>query len=101
MAFQILSLSGGGFLCLYNAAVLAELEESSGRRLTDCFNLLAGTSIGGIVAFKLSMNESLFTAIPPSRGQSADSTLNNAKGDNGRTTDFRLNATRRCGAFPG
>lgn len=53
MAFQILSLSGGGFLGLYTAAVLAELEERSGKRLIDCFDLLAGTSIGGIVALGL------------------------------------------------
>lgn len=53
MAFQILSLSGGGFLGLYTAAVLAELEERSGRRLNECFDLFAGTSIGGIVALGL------------------------------------------------
>jgi patatin-like phospholipase/acyl hydrolase len=53
MAFQILSLSGGGFLGLYTASVLAELEERSGRRLHECFDLIAGTSIGGIVALGL------------------------------------------------
>ncbi len=58
MAFQILSLSGGGFLGLYTAAVLAELEERSGRRLTDCFDLIAGTSIGGIIALGLAAGRS-------------------------------------------
>lgn len=53
MAFQILSLSGGGFLGLYTAAVLAELEQRSGRQLNECFDLFAGTSIGGIVALGL------------------------------------------------
>ncbi len=53
MSFQILSLSGGGFLGLYTAAVLAELEERSGRRLNECFDMFAGTSIGGIVALGL------------------------------------------------
>lgn len=53
MTFQILSLSGGGFLGLYSAALLAELEERSGKRLNDCFDLIAGTSIGGIVALGL------------------------------------------------
>lgn len=53
MTFQILSLSGGGFLGLYTAAVLAELEERSGKRISDCFDLFAGTSIGGIVALGL------------------------------------------------
>ena len=58
MAFQILSLSGGGFLGLYTAAVLAELEERSGRRLKDCFDLFAGTSIGGIVSLGLAAGRS-------------------------------------------
>lgn len=54
MAFQILSLSGGGFLGLYTATVLAELEERSGKPLNQCFDLIAGTSIGGIIALGLS-----------------------------------------------
>lgn len=58
MSFQILSLSGGGFLGLYTAAVLAELEERSGRRLSECFDLFAGTSIGGIIALGLSAGRS-------------------------------------------
>ncbi|MGK2911342.1 MAG: CBASS cGAMP-activated phospholipase [Sphingobium sp.] len=58
MAFQILSLSGGGFLGLYTAAVLAELEERSGRRLSECFDMFAGTSIGGIVALGLAAGRS-------------------------------------------
>ena len=53
MTFQILSLSGGGFLGLYTAAVLAELEERSGKRLSECFDLISGTSIGGIIALGL------------------------------------------------
>lgn len=53
MAFQILSLSGGGYLGLYTAAVLAELEEQTGRRAVEMFDLFAGTSIGGIVALGL------------------------------------------------
>lgn len=58
MKFQILSLSGGGYLGLYTAAVLAEIEERSGRRLIDCFDLIAGTSIGGIIALGLSAGTS-------------------------------------------
>lgn len=53
VAFQILSLSGGGYLGLYTAAVLAELEEQSGRRAVEMFDLFAGTSIGGIIALGL------------------------------------------------
>jgi patatin-like phospholipase/acyl hydrolase len=58
MTFQILSLSGGGYLGLYTAAVLANLEEQSGRRIIDMFDLIAGTSIGGIIALGLSAGTS-------------------------------------------
>jgi patatin-like phospholipase/acyl hydrolase len=53
MAYQILALSGGGFLGLYTACVLAELEQSSGRPIHAQFDLIAGTSIGGIIALGL------------------------------------------------
>lgn len=58
MRFQILSLSGGGYLGLYSAAVLADLEAQTGRRIVDMFDLLAGTSIGGIVALGLAAGAS-------------------------------------------
>lgn len=50
MAFQILCLSGGGYLGLYTAAVLAGLEAELGGRTADHFDLIAGTSVGGIIA---------------------------------------------------
>lgn len=53
MAFQILSLSGGGYLGLYTVAVLAELEEQFGSPIAAHFDLLAGTSVGGIIALGL------------------------------------------------
>ena len=52
---QILSLSGGGFRGLYTAHVLAVLEERAGRPLARCFDLLCGTSIGGIIAMALAL----------------------------------------------
>lgn len=51
--FQILSLAGGGYLGLYTACVLAELEEQVGEPLGRRFNLIAGTSVGGILAIAL------------------------------------------------
>lgn len=51
--FQILALSGGGFLGLYTATVLAELEASIGRPIAESFDLIAGTSVGGIIALGL------------------------------------------------
>ena len=51
--FRILALSGGGFLGLYTARVLAELEERAGEPLGRRFDLIAGTSVGGILALAL------------------------------------------------
>jgi len=51
--FNILSLSGGGYLGLYSIAVLARLEEELGRPIASSFDLIAGTSIGGIIALGL------------------------------------------------
>ena len=53
MPFQILSLSGGGFLGLFTIAILAELEKQIGRPIASAFDLLAGTSVGGIIALGL------------------------------------------------
>ncbi len=50
---RVLALSGGGFLGLYTATVLAGLEARAGRPLGRCFGMLAGTSIGGLVAMAL------------------------------------------------
>jgi uncharacterized protein len=53
MPFQILSLSGGGFLGLYTISVLADLEERIGAPIASRFDLIAGTSVGGIIAIGL------------------------------------------------
>lgn len=53
MAFQILCLSGGGYMGLYTACVLAALEEECGGPILDRFDLVAGTSVGGIIALGL------------------------------------------------
>ena len=57
MTFQILSLSGGGFLGLYTISVLAELERQVRRPIASCFDLLAGTSVGGIIALGLAAEQ--------------------------------------------
>lgn len=56
--FKILSLSGGGYRGLYTAEVLKELENHlKSQNPNDCianyFNLITGTSIGGIIALAL------------------------------------------------
>jgi len=50
---RVLSLSGGGFLGLYTANVLHALEARAGMPLGRCFDLIAGTSIGAVLALAL------------------------------------------------
>lgn len=51
--FHILALSGGGFRGLYTATVLKHLEESLGLPLATRFDLICGTSAGGLLALGL------------------------------------------------
>jgi uncharacterized protein len=51
--YRILSLSGGGFLGLYTALLLQALEERVGVPLAQRFDLIAGTSVGSILAVAL------------------------------------------------
>src|SRR6266404_5107810 len=57
--FQILSLDGGGLKGLFQTSFLAGWEEAKGRRVTEYFDLITGTSTGGIIALGLGMG---FTA---------------------------------------
>src|SRR5690625_1229379 len=53
--FKILSLDGGGIRGVYTASLLLECERhlSKGKALTSYFDMLAGTSTGGIIALGL------------------------------------------------
>ncbi len=51
--FHILALSGGGYRGLYTATVLAELEAALGRPIASHFDLVCGTSAGGLLALGL------------------------------------------------
>ena len=53
--FQILSLDGGGIKGLFSAAMLAFLEEDHGVSIKEHFDLIVGTSTGGIVALGLGL----------------------------------------------
>jgi patatin-like phospholipase/acyl hydrolase len=53
--FQILALDGGGLKGLFSAQVLGHVEEDTGTRIVDHFDLIAGTSTGGIIALALSI----------------------------------------------
>lgn len=53
--FQILALDGGGIKGLFSAAVLAAIENDLKINITDHFDLIAGTSTGGIIALGLGL----------------------------------------------
>lgn len=51
--YHVLALSGGGYRSLYTATVLAELETLLGRPLASHFDLICGTSAGGMLTLGL------------------------------------------------
>src|ERR1700733_582685 len=53
--FQILALDGGGLRGIFSAAILAALEEDLQISVVDHFDLIAGTSTGGIIALGLGL----------------------------------------------
>lgn len=53
--FRILSLDGGGVKGAYTASVLHMLEELSGKSISDHFDLITGTSTGGIIAIAIGL----------------------------------------------
>jgi uncharacterized protein len=55
--FRILSLDGGGIMGAFAASALATLEEKTGKRIIDHFDLITGTSTGGIIAIALAMGK--------------------------------------------
>jgi patatin-like phospholipase/acyl hydrolase len=50
---RVLALDGGGIRGIIPALVLTEIERRSGRRIFELFDLIAGTSTGGILACAL------------------------------------------------
>lgn len=48
--FYILALDGGGTRGIYSAQVLAHVEDTFDVPIRDCFDLIAGTSTGSIIA---------------------------------------------------
>jgi hypothetical protein len=53
--FRILCLDGGGIRGAFTAAVLRYWEKATGLRVVDHFDLIAGTSTGGILAIGLAL----------------------------------------------
>jgi patatin-like phospholipase/acyl hydrolase len=47
---RILSIDGGGIRGIIPAVLLAELEHRTGKHIAELFDLIAGTSTGGVLA---------------------------------------------------
>jgi uncharacterized protein len=56
---RVLAIDGGGIRGLIPALVLSELERRAGRQVFELFDLIAGTSTGGILACALCAPEAL------------------------------------------
>ena len=53
--FRVLALDGGGIKGTFTASLLAELERMTGKRVGEYFDLITGTSTGGIIAIALAL----------------------------------------------
>lgn len=51
--YHVLALSGGGYRALYTATILKEFEQALGRPIASHFDLICGTSAGGLLALGL------------------------------------------------
>lgn len=63
---KILSLDGGGIRGIIPAILLSEIEDKTGKAISELFDLIAGTSTGGILALGLTVpgsgNKPAYTA---------------------------------------
>lgn len=50
---RVLSIDGGGVLGMISAMILGEIEKKTGKHTAELFDLIAGTSTGGILALGL------------------------------------------------
>lgn len=61
--FKILSIDGGGIKGLYSASILASLELKTGKSISDHFDMICGTSTGGLIAIGLANGMSAKTLV--------------------------------------
>lgn len=53
--FKILAIDGGGVKGLYSSTILEHFEEKFGVNISDYFDMICGTSTGGLIALALSL----------------------------------------------
>ncbi|QBR02501.1 CBASS cGAMP-activated phospholipase [Paraburkholderia pallida] len=61
--FQALALTGGGYRGVFTAHALAEMEEATNERIAKRFDLITGTSIGGIIALAAAFEVPMKTVV--------------------------------------
>lgn len=52
-AFKILSIDGGGIKGIYVAQLLSQIEKKIGQPIGEYFDMIAGTSTGGLIALAI------------------------------------------------
>lgn len=57
--YKILSIDGGGIKGLYSLYILKRLEEKYDVKIYDSFDMICGTSTGGIIALGIAINEEI------------------------------------------
>ena len=92
--FRILSLAGGGYLGLFTAQFLAGLEHRCGAPLGRQFDLIAGTSVGGILALALAFEIPMRAVVDMflSRGSAIFTARSLPSGQVGRLLDLTRSA---------
>ena len=55
--FRILSLDGGGLRGIIPVLILKEIERRSGKRILDLFDMVSGTSTGGLIACGIAVSD--------------------------------------------
>ena len=76
---RILCLDGGGIKGLIQIEVLIQIEELTGKRITELFNWIVGTSTGGIIALAMVYGE--YDFIPELAGSSQEEWDRACKGE--------------------
>jgi uncharacterized protein len=56
--FKILAIDGGGIKGLFAAEIISSLEKEFGKPISDYFDMICGTSTGGLIALSLAIGES-------------------------------------------
>lgn len=84
--FLILSIDGGGVRGIIPAVILARLEKELGKRVHEMFNLVSGTSTGGILVMGLLKPADVATQTqeqqPEASGTAADKNKNKNENEN-------------------